>query len=174
MTTKRRRRLSRIFPPISEGEIEKAADGSLFSKVLLAVAAREKSDDLGARVVDAPKRRDARLDLWLHVLGLAEVAALEEGRANLFRFEETPKPFEERFRLGIRVTEEDIARRVAEFRVGVQCEMSLLEGEEDEEMTFLDHLRVDLQDMEACFLREPPKGGNGHFHIEQLVFFAVV
>ena len=174
MTTKRRRRLSRIFPPISEGEIEKAADGSLFSKVLLAVATREKSDDLCACVVDAPKRRDARLDLWLHILGLAEVAAFEEGRANLFRFEETPKPFEERFRLGIRVTEEDIARRVAEFRVGVQCEMSLLEGEEDDEMTLFNHLRVDLQNVKARFLGETPQGGDGHLHVEQLVFFTVV
>ena len=174
MTTRRRRRSSRIFPPINEGEIKEAADGSLFSKILLAVAAREKSDDLCARVVDAPKRRDARLDFWLHVLGLAEVAALEEGRANLLGFEETPKTLEERFRFGVRVTEEDVARRVAEFRVGVQGKMAFFEGEEDDEMTLLDHLRVDLQNVKAGFLGETPQGGDGHLHVEQLVFFAVV
>ena len=52
--------------------------------------------------------------------------------------------------------------------------MTLLECEEDDEMTFFNHLRVDLQNVKAGFLGEPPQGGDGHLHVEQLVFFAVV
>ena len=52
--------------------------------------------------------------------------------------------------------------------------MSLLEGEEDDEMTLFNHLRVDLQNVKARFLGETPQGGDGHLHVEQLVFFTVV
>lgn len=148
--------------------------GSLFSEVFFAVAPREQPDDLRARIVDAPKRCDARFDLWLHVLGFAEVATLEESRANFFRLEEAPQTLEKRFRFGVCVAEEDVARRIAKFRIGVQGEMAFLEGEEDDEMTFLDHLRVNLQDVKAGFLGEASQGGDGHLHVEQLVFFAVV
>ena len=41
-------------------------------------------------------------------------------------------------------------------------------------MTFLNHLCVDLQDVETRFFGKAPERGDGHLHVLQFVFFAVV
>ena len=71
--------------------------------VRFAVAPRKQADDFGACVVDAPQGGDAGFDLGLHVLDRAEVAALEDGCAELVGFEEIPESFEESLRVGLRI-----------------------------------------------------------------------
>ncbi len=142
--------------------------------VRFAVAPRKQADDFGACVVDAPQGGDAGFDLGLHVLDRAEVAALEDGCAELVGFEEIPESFEESLRVGFGDTEKNIGCRIFELGVGMDGEVAFLERCEDDEMTALDYLRVDLQDMESCIIRQSAERSNGHLHVRQLVFFAVV
>lgn len=98
---------------------------------LLAVAACQHAQDLGARIVDFAQRSDARLDFWADVLGRAEVAALQERGLRLVWLEEIAHLLGNMLWFSVLLAKEDVDGDVLELGVDVQDHVALAEEHHD-------------------------------------------
>lgn len=103
----------------------------LFTLDLLAVAAGQYAQDLGARIVDFAQRSDARLDFGADVLGRAEVAALQERGLRLVRLEEIAHLLGNMLWFSVLLAKEDVDGDVLELGVDVQDHVALAEEHHD-------------------------------------------
>lgn len=142
----------------------------------------EDADDFGARaaqhldagVAEAAHGGDAVLDFRAGVAVRAEVAALQEGRADFVRLEEMLDGAEQHVRVRLFVADEDVDGDVEKFAVDMHRDMALLAEQHEAGMSFLHGRRVGAQHLVAARADEAAQRVQHRAVIRHLVVFAII
>ena len=96
------------------------------------IAAGQRTDDLGARIVDLAQRRDFCCDFGFDFLGDAKVATFKHGSLGLVWFEEVADFLRYQIWFGILMAEEHVKSNVLQIGIDMKGKMTVCQqGNED-------------------------------------------